>query len=84
MVEVELANGARLMMSPRHPTADGRTFAELAKGDQLDGAPIASVRRVPYAHDATYDILPASPSGVYFADGVAVGSTLSGARERVR
>ena len=31
---------------------------------------------VPYAHDFTYDILPASDSGTYFAGGALVGSTL--------
>jgi hypothetical protein len=36
-----------------------------------------SVTTVPYAHDATYDILPQSTSGAYFASGVLVGSTLA-------
>ncbi|MFO0564118.1 MAG: hypothetical protein U0263_00570 [Polyangiaceae bacterium] len=30
---------------------------------------------IAYRHDATYDILPASDSGAYFANGVLVGSS---------
>jgi hypothetical protein len=33
---------------------------------------------VPYPHRFTYDILPASDSGTYFAGGVLIGSTLGG------
>jgi hypothetical protein len=76
VVRVALASGAVLEISGRHPTADGRTFASLRAGDTLDGVPITSVRIVPYRHDATYDILPASDTGTYFAGGVLIGSTL--------
>jgi hypothetical protein len=76
VVRVLLATGATLEMSPGHPTADGRTFGELRAGDQLGGVSIIAARLVAYSHDHTYDILPTSDSGVYFAGGVAVGSTL--------
>jgi hypothetical protein len=36
------------------------------------------VTSIPYAHDATYDILPLSTSGAYFASDVLIGSTLAG------
>lgn len=36
VVRVTLANGAVLEISPRHPTADGRTFGDLHAGDTLD------------------------------------------------
>jgi hypothetical protein len=36
-----------------------------------------SVTDIPYEHDATYDILPDSTSGAYFASGVLIGSTLA-------
>ncbi len=77
VVRVELATGVVLNISGRHPTADGRTFAGLALGDQLDGVRIQRVSVVPYQHAATYDILPDSDSGAYFAGGVLVGSTLA-------
>ena len=76
MQRVHLASGRTLDLSAAHPTADGRTFAELRAGGMLDGVSIVRVQRVPYAHRFTYDILPASDSGAYFAAEVAVGSTL--------
>jgi hypothetical protein len=77
VVRVVLAGGGILEISALHPTADGRTFGGLTAGDRLDGIDIVSTTTVPYSHDATYDILPDSDSGAYFADGVLVGSTLA-------
>jgi len=77
MVEVRLSSGRVLSISPSHPTADGRTFADLAHGDVLDGVVIDSVRRVPYTEAYTYDILPDSDSGSYFAGTVQIGTTLA-------
>lgn len=76
VIRVQLARGAVLEMSPRHPTADGRTFAELRSGGTLDGHSIVSAQLVNYTHSRTYDILPASDTGTYFAFGVRVGSSL--------
>ncbi len=76
VVEVRLENDTVLHISAGHPTADGRTFADLKPGGTLDGEPIRSVRVVPYAHEHTHDILPASTTGTYFAGGVRIGSTL--------
>jgi len=77
VVRVTLATGQVIEMSPGHPTADGRTFAELSAGELLDPqSAILQTALVPYAHDRTYDILPGSSSGVYFAAGAMVGSTL--------
>lgn len=76
IVRLRLATGAVLRMSPGHPTADGRAFAELATGDHLDGVAIVEALREPYDRDETVDILPASDSGTYVAAGVLVGSTL--------
>jgi hypothetical protein len=77
VVRVTLDDGAVLEMSPLHPTADGRLFGDLRAGGVLDGHAIVSAERVPYGRDATYDILPASDTGSYFAAGVRVGSTLA-------
>jgi hypothetical protein len=77
MVEVRLSTGRLLSISPSHPTADGRTFAGLANGDMLDGVGLDAVRRVPYTEAYTYDILPDSDSGSYFAGGVLIGTTLA-------
>jgi hypothetical protein len=77
VVRVVLDTGALLEISAEHPTADGRSFGDLVAGARLDAATVREVRRVPYAHPHTYDILPASETGVYFAGGVAVASTLN-------
>jgi hypothetical protein len=79
MVELRLGH-ATLLLSPGHPTADGRTFGALTAGDRLDGAPVLGARLVRYDQPFTYDILPASDTGTYLAGGVLVGSTLAPAR----
>jgi len=66
-----------LDLSPGHPTADGRTFGALLLGDALDGSRVTRLERVRIARGATYDILPDSQTGAYFAGGVLVGSTLA-------
>jgi hypothetical protein len=76
MVQLHLETGARIVGSANHPTADGRLFGDLVVGDRLDDVEIESVEVTRYAHDHTYDILPASDSGVYFIGGIAIGSTL--------
>lgn len=76
VMRVRLENGATLDVSPGHPTLDGRTFTDLHRGGQLGGVAIVDVEAVPYAHDRTYDILPGSESGGYFAGGALIGSTL--------
>jgi len=77
VVRVRLVTGTVLEISPRHPTADGRTFGDLHAGDRLDGIPIASVEQIPYAHPFTYDILPASATHTYYAGGALIGTTLA-------
>ncbi len=76
IVRVALNDGRLVYVSPGHPTAEGRHIGDLAAGDTLDGTRIASVERVTYAGGATYDILPAGTTGVYWANGVLLGSTL--------
>ena len=77
VMRVVLDSGAVLEISPGHPTADGRTFADLRAGGTIDGRQrIVAVDEVPYAHDRTYDILPDSNTGYYFAAGAEIGSTL--------
>ena len=65
-----------LEISAGHPTADGRTFGDLRAGGQLDSHEIISVEVVPYTYPFTYDVLPGSKTGTYFAGGALVGSTL--------
>jgi hypothetical protein len=76
IVRVSLEGGRVLELSGPHPTSDGRTVAELRAGEMLDGRRMIAVEVVPYTHDRTYDILPASDTGFYVAGGVLVGSSL--------
>jgi hypothetical protein len=78
VVRVELESGAVLEISAPHPTADGRTFGDLTAGDRLGGVEIVRASVVSYVYPFTYDILPASDTGTYFAGGVLIGSTLGG------
>ena len=76
VVHVVLADGDELFVSGPHPTTDGRTLADLRPGDELDGRPVLSTAYEPYGFEFTYDILPASETGDYVANGVWLGSTL--------
>jgi hypothetical protein len=49
IMQIRLANGRLLELSPGHPTADGRRFQDLRAGDLLDGILIASARTSAYA-----------------------------------
>lgn len=75
VVRITLGDGRTVTASPGHPTADGRPVGSLAVGDVLDGAPIVAIDRLPY-RGRTYDLLPAGPTGAYWAGGVLLGSTL--------
>jgi hypothetical protein len=76
VIRLTTADGRWLEVSAGHPTADGRSFGDLRSGGQLDGQLIAGVAVVPYVYPETYDILPASDTGTYFAAGMLIGSTL--------
>ena len=77
MVHLRLADGRELLASPGHRTADGRALGALAIGDGLDGSTITLWELVPYTGDRTYDLLPAGPTGAYWADGILLASTLT-------
>lgn len=76
VVQLRLSDGRRVEVSPGHPTADGRTVGDLRAGDVYDGAVVVSAELVPYSGGATFDVLPASSTGAYWANGVLLGSTL--------
>ena len=76
MVHLRLADGRELWASPGHRTADGRPLGALAIGDRLDGSTLALWELVPYGGERTYDLLPAGPTGTYWANGILLASTL--------
>ncbi|MEX0788088.1 MAG: Hint domain-containing protein [Anaerolineales bacterium] len=76
MIRLTLRDGRVVLASPGHPTVDGTPISTLRAGDSIDGSEIVLVERVPYPGSATYDLLPAGDTSVYWADGVLLGSTL--------
>lgn len=76
MVHLTLDDGRTVLVSPGHPTSDGRTVGELATGDAYDSARVATATRVTYNEGFTYDLLPSGQSGFYWANGILLDSTL--------
>lgn len=76
MAQLVLKDGRALLVSPEHPTIDGRTVRDLAVGDTYNGSQVVSALRVLYAEGYTYDILPSGETGFYFANGILMDSTL--------
>lgn len=76
MVRLALEDGRVVLASPGHRAADGRPLGTLAPGDRLDGSTIVDWELVPYGSDRTYDLLPAGPTGTYWANGILLASTL--------
>lgn len=76
MLHLVLDDGRELFSSPGHPMADGRVIGELSYGDVIDGAKVIIAEHVLYKETATYDILPSEGTGLYWANGILVKSTL--------
>jgi hypothetical protein len=76
MVHMVLTDGRELLVSPGHKTAEGRPAGALKAGDALDGSAIRIWELVPYSGERTYDLLPAGPTGHYWANGILMSSTL--------
>lgn len=77
VLRVALEGGREIEISAGHPTADGHSFGELGAGSTLGGIKVVRVQRVAYDKPYTYDILPDSDSGTYFAAGALIGSTMA-------
>jgi len=77
VVTVRLSDGRAVTASPGHPTAEGRLLGDYRVGDSLDGAPVIAVERASYEREATYDLLPSGTTGLYWANGILLRSTLT-------
>ena len=82
VVRLVLGDGRLVRASPGHPLADGRLLAAIRAGDIVDGATVVSATLESYDGGSTFDLLPSGPSGAYWADGIALGSTLFGGSSR--
>jgi intein/homing endonuclease len=76
MARITLNDGRVVTASPGHPTVEGRVLGDYQAGDMLDGALIIMVERITYNGNVTYDILPSGSTGLYWANGVLLRSTL--------
>jgi hypothetical protein len=77
ILRIVLSDGRAVEASAGHPTTDGRHIGDLKMGDGLDGSRLTRVELIPYVGD-TWDLLPAGPNGDYWANGVLLGSTVTG------
>jgi hypothetical protein len=75
VLRLVLADGRHVEASAGHPTLTGRLVGTFRPGDLLDGSPVIDLDSIPYAGD-TWDLLPAGPTGVYWANDVLLASTL--------
>lgn len=76
VMHIKLSDHRELFVSPGHKVADGRTTGELRAGDTLQGALVSIAELILYTEGYTYDILPSGETGMYFADGILLQSTL--------
>ena len=77
VVKVTLSDGRSVTGSSGHPTGEGRALGGYRAGDILDGASVVAVEHLAYDGDATYDLLPFGKTGLYWANGILLKSTLS-------
>lgn len=82
VVRLMLGDGRVVRASPGHPLADGRSLGDVRAGDKVDGATVVSATLESYDGGSTFDLLPSGPTGIYWADKIALGSTLSRATNR--
>jgi hypothetical protein len=78
MLQLVLTDGRTLIAAGAHPDAHGHDLSELRVGVAYDGSTVASTAWVASTSAATFDILPSGPTGAYWANGILVGSTLTG------
>ena len=78
VVRLRLNDGRTVTASPGHPTAEGRALGDFQVGDMLDRALVVAMEYMPYDWVETYDLLPSGSTGLYWANGVLLRSTLAG------
>lgn len=71
-----LSDYRELSVSSMHPLENGKPVDTLRIGDVYDGASVVSVNYELYGGQYTYDLLPDSSTGLYWANGILMGSTL--------
>jgi hypothetical protein len=76
VMHIKLSDTRELLVSPGHKIADGRTAGQIILGDTIDNATVILADIISYGEKYTYDILPSGETGMYFASGILLQSTL--------
>jgi hypothetical protein len=76
LVMLELADGRTVVASAGHPLGDGRPLGAVLAGDLVDGSRVRARHLRPFGSARTYDLVPASSTRSYWADGVLLNTTL--------
>ena len=76
VVSLTLADGRSVEASVGHPIASGDDVERLRAGMTVDGAEVVRVETHRFAEPRTFDILPSGDTGVYWANGIPLRSTL--------
>lgn len=76
VIHLILIDGRQLWLSPNHPTINGLEAGQLQIGQSYDGSVILITELIPYWETKTYDLLPNSETGFYWANGILMASTL--------
>jgi len=77
MVKMTLQDGCVITASPGHRTAEDKALGSYKVGDLINGSVVSNVEKIFYNDGFTYDILPAGRTGLYWANGILLQSTLS-------
>jgi hypothetical protein len=77
IVRVRLNDGRTVTASSGHPTGERRALGDYLVGDTLGGALVVAVERLAYNGGTTYDLLPSGETGLYWANGILLKSTLA-------
>lgn len=76
LVVLELTDGRTVSASAGHPLGDGRALGAVLVGDLVDGSRVRGRHLRPFGAARTYDLVPASSTRSYWADGVLLNTTL--------
>jgi len=76
VVDLILSDKREVWVSLNHPTINNKPVGNLKVGDFYDNEKVESVKIIDYWAEKTYDLLPDSETGAYWANGIILGSTL--------
>jgi hypothetical protein len=76
MIKLTLDDGRMITASPGHPTAENLPLESYGVNNNIDGSEIMEIEKIEYSQQFTYDILPLGQTGLYWANGILLKSTL--------